>query len=57
MASAASLEQSVGTSQLAPPESTDAMLAEQIDQSDMLAEHYDSMDKDSEPTMGPKPQT
>ena len=57
MASAASLERSVGTSLLAPMESTDAMLAEQMDQSDMLADHYDSMDEDSEPTKGPKPRT
>lgn len=55
MASAASLGRSVGTSLLAPTESTDAMLAEQMDQSDMLADHYDSMDEDSEPTKGPKP--
>ena len=57
MAPAASLERSVETSLSAPPESTDAMLAEQMDQSDMLAEHYDSMDEDSEPTKGPKPRT
>ena len=56
-APAASLERSVGTSLSVPPESTDAMLAEQMDQSDMLADHYNSMDEDSEPTIGPKPRT
>ena len=56
-APAASLEQSVGTSLSVPPESTDAMLSEQMDQSDMLADYYNSMDEDSEPTIGPKPRT
>ena len=47
------LEQSVGTSLSTQPESTDAMLAEQMDQSDMLAEHYDSTYEDLEATKGP----
>ena len=51
------LEQSVGTSLSTQPESTDAMLAEQMDQSDMLAEHYDSTDEDLEATKGPTQRT
>ena len=47
------LEQSVGTSLSTQPESTDAMLAKQMDQSDMLAEHYDSTYEDLEATKGP----
>ena len=38
-------------------ESTDNLLAEQMNQSDMLAEHYDSMDEDFEATKGYKPRT
>lgn len=56
-ASAASLARSVGTSLSPQLESTDAMLAEQMDQSNMLAEHYDDVDEDSELIKGPKPRT
>ena len=47
------LERSAGTPLPTRPESTDAMLAEQMNQSDMLAEHYDSTDEDLEATEGP----
>ena len=56
-APAASLERSVGTSLSVPPESTDAMLAEQMDQSNMLAEHYNSADEDLEAVDGHKQRT
>jgi len=49
--------QPVGTSLSTQPESIDAMLAEQMDQSDMLAEHYDSTDEDLEATKGPTQRT
>ena len=54
---APSLEQSAGISLATQLESTDDLLAEQMNQSDMLAEHYGSMDEDFEATKGPKPRT
>lgn len=54
---ATSLEQSTGMSLATQLESTDNLLAEQMNQSDMLAEHYDSMDEDFEATKGYKPRT
>jgi hypothetical protein len=44
----------VATSLATQLESTDALLAKQMNQSDMLAEHYDSTDEDLEATKGPK---
>ena len=48
------LGQSAGISLPTQLESTDTLLAEQMHQSDMLAEHYDSGDEDLETTRGPK---
>ena len=52
-----SSEQSAGISLPSQLESTDALLAEQMHQSDMLAGHYDSIDEDLEATRGPKQRT
>ena len=52
-----SLEQSTRIPCSTQLESTDALLAEQMDQSDMLAEHYNSTDEDLEATKGPKQRT
>lgn len=54
---ALSLERSEGISLATQLESTDTLLAEQMDQSDMLAENYDSTDEDLEATKGPKQRT
>ena len=54
---APSLEQPAGVSLATQLESTDALLAEQMNQSDMLAENYDSADEDLEVTKGPKQRT
>jgi hypothetical protein len=54
---APSLEQPAGVSLATQLESTDALLAEQMNQSDMLAENYDSADEDLEATKGPKQRT
>ena len=54
---ATSLEQPTGVSLATQLESTDDLLAQQMNQSNMLAEHYDSMDEDFETTKGTKPRT
>ena len=52
-----SLERSATTPLATQLESTDALLAEQMNQSDMLAEHYDSTDEDLDAPKGPKQRT
>jgi len=52
-----SLEQPAGISLVTQLESTDTLLAEQMNQSDMLAENYDSNDEDLDATKDPKQQT
>ena len=56
-APAPSLDRSAQTSLSTQLESADTMLAEQMDQSDMLAEHNDSMDEEFESTNSSKQRT
>jgi hypothetical protein len=54
---APSLEQPAATPLATQLESTDALLAEQMNRSDLLAEHYDSTDEDLDASKGPKHRT